>query len=468
MRKILDVRKILVTSLISTSLVASALFAPPIQAKSTKLSKDTVKIAIFSDPHYYAPELGTSGETFEKYLAGDRKLLAESKAILEAALEAIKKSDVDLVLVSGDLTKDGEYISHKQFSQYLKQLEDAGKKVFVIDGNHDIYNPHAVSFEGNQTTPVQQVSPSRFKSLYKDFGYSEAIAKDRNSLSYVVEPVEGVRILVMDSSLYDTNKEDNYPKTGGAFSAKRLSWIKEQVKLAQKEDKFVIGMMHHGVIEHFSMQDELFKDYVVDNWEDVSKDLAEAGLKIVFSGHFHANDVVKKEVDKDHFLFDIETGSLLTYPSPYRIVEVAPNKKVTIRTKKITDIDYDMDGKKFPDYAKEFLIDGLNGLVPQMLAGVLIDQGMPPQDAVVAAEKLANTEVAPSITVKTLLVNAMVRHYQGDEKMDKQTKAIVDGMVSSHDPMTQLLGNTLTSLLNDPSPRDNNLTIDLETGKVTR
>ncbi|MGC5325982.1 metallophosphoesterase family protein [Brevibacillus sp. SYSU BS000544] len=455
-------------TLLSTTLLASAVFPPVIQAKSTKSSKEAVKIAIFSDPHYYAPELGTSGEAFEKYLAGDRKLLAESKAILESAVEAIKKSDVDLVLVSGDLTKDGEYISHKQFTEYLKQLEEAGKQVFVIDGNHDINNPHAVKFEGDQTTPVQQVTPSRFKSLYKDFGYSEAIAKDRNSLSYVVEPVEGLRILVMDSALYDTNKEDNYPKTGGAFSSKRLNWIKEQLEQAQNEDKFVIGMMHHGIVEHFSMQEELFKDYVVDDWEDVSKELAEAGLKVVFSGHFHANDVVKKEVDNDHFLFDIETGSLLTYPSPYRIVEVTPNEKMTIRTKKITDIDYDMGGKKFPAYAKEFLIAGLNGLVPQMLAGVLIEQGMPPQDAIAAAEKLANTEVAPSITVKALLVNAMVAHYQGDERMDKQTKAIVEGMQASSDPMTQLLGNALTSLLNDPSPRDNNLTIDLKTGKVTR
>lgn len=123
-------------------------------------------------------------------MASDRKLLAESKAILESAMEAIKKSDVDLVLFSGDLTKDGEYISHKQFTEYLKQLEKAGKQVFVINGNHDINNPHAVKFEGDKTTPVQQVTPSRFKSLYKDFGYGEAIAKDRYSLSYVVEPVE--------------------------------------------------------------------------------------------------------------------------------------------------------------------------------------------------------------------------------------------------------------------------------------
>lgn len=461
-------KKILFASMACAALLSGTLFPQTIQAKTAKSTERTFKIAIFSDPHYYAPELGTSGEAFEKYLEGDRKLLAESKAILESAVEAIKKSDVDLVLVSGDLTKDGESISHKQFAGYLKQLEEAGKQVFVVNGNHDIYNPDAVQFEGDKTIPVKQLTPSQFKSVYKNYGYQEAIAKDRNSLSYVVEPIEGVRILVMDSSLYNTNREDQAPTTGGAFSSKRFSWIKEQMKEAEKDGKFMIGMMHHGAIEHFPMQEELFKDYVVDNWEEVSSDLAKAGLKVVFTGHFHANDVVKTEVDDGHFLFDIETGSLVTYPSPYRIVEVEPNKKMTIRTQKITGIDYDMGGKRFPEYAKEFLVQGLNGLVPQMLAGVLIEQGTPPQDALAAAEKLANTEVAPSVTIKTLLVNAMVAHYKGDEKMDDQTKAIVDGMLASSDHTTQLLGNTLNSLLNDPNPSDNHLTIDLQTGKVTR
>lgn len=85
------------------------------------------KIAVISDPHYYAPELGTTGTAFNNYLAADRKMIAESKAILESTIESIKNSDAESVLVSGDLTKDGELLSRQQFAEHMKQLEDVGK-----------------------------------------------------------------------------------------------------------------------------------------------------------------------------------------------------------------------------------------------------------------------------------------------------------------------------------------------------
>ena len=40
------------------------------------------KFLVISDPHYFDPELGTSGSAFEEYLEGDRKLIAESDAIM--------------------------------------------------------------------------------------------------------------------------------------------------------------------------------------------------------------------------------------------------------------------------------------------------------------------------------------------------------------------------------------------------
>jgi len=440
--------------------------ALPVQAKEQHAEIEPVKIAIFSDPHYYAPELGTSGEAFEKYLAGDRKLLAESKAILEAALDDIMESDADVVLISGDLTKDGEKISHEQFAKYLKKVEKSGKKVYVIEGNHDIYNPHAVSFEGNKTKAVEHISPKEFKSIYKDFGYGEAIAKDSNSLSYVVEPAEGIRLIVMDSSLYSTNLEDGYPKTSGAFSRSRFKWIENQIEEAQSEGKLVLGMTHHGIIEHFSLQDEFFPDYVVENWQDVSRRLANLGMKAVFTGHFHSHDIVKKETKEDNFLFDIETGSLVTFPSPYRFIEITDDYKMKISTKTVKDIDYDTDGLPFPEYAKQFLEDGLEKLVPGMLAELLIKQGVKEQDAIEQAQRLAQKEVGNNLTIGDLLAGGMIAHYQGDEETDKRLEKVIEQLADSKDEMTRTLGKALSSLYQDTRPNDSKLTIDLKTGKI--
>ncbi|WP_134686975.1 metallophosphoesterase family protein [Brevibacillus migulae] len=449
-----------------TATLLGSYTALPVQAKEQQAEIEPVKIAIFSDPHYYAPELGITGEAFEKYLAGDRKLLAESKAILEAALDDIMESDADVVLISGDLTKDGEKISHEQFAEQLKKVEKSGKKVYVIEGNHDIYNPHAVSFEGSKTKPVDHISPKEFKSIYKDFGYGEAIAKDPNSLSYVVEPSEGIRLIVMDSALYSTNLKDDYPKTGGAFSSSRFKWIENQIKEARSEGKLVLGMTHHGIIEHFSLQDEFFPDYVVKNWQTVSKRLADLGMKAVFTGHFHAHDIVKKETNNDRFLFDIETGSLVTYPSPYRFIEITDDYEMKISTKTVKEIDYDTDGKSFPEYSRQFLEDGLDKLVPAMLAELLIEQGVPQQEALKQAQQLAKKEIGNDLTIGDLLAGGMIAHYRGDEQTDKSLEMVIEQLIDSKDDMTRTLGEALDSLYHDTRPKDGKLTTDLETGKI--
>lgn len=414
-----------------------------------------VKIAVFADPHYFAPELlEQPSEPFDAYLAQDRKLLAESAAIARAAVDAIKASDVQIVLVPGDLTKDGELLSHRQFAALLAELEAAGKKVYVIDGNHDLNNPGAYKYEGDIRTPVENVSPAEFKSIYAAFGYGEAIASDPNSLSYVVEPVPGLRLVAMDSALYDPHQG------AGALDAERLGWITEQVSAAVAQGKTVLGMMHHGLIDHFSVQRSYFPDYVVRDADQVAAELAASGLRVVFTGHFHAQDIVQKQFG-GKTLYDIETGSLVTYPSPYRIVELTPDHELKIATHRIESIDYDTGGKDFPTYARAYLVEGLNGLVPQIVASILMEQGLPQEQALQQANAMLSTPVAGDLTAKDLVVNAMVSHYQGDETIDPQLEPAIQAMAASTDPLTSMLGQVLLSLGTDPAPADNDLTIDL-------
>ncbi|MCX5883481.1 MAG: metallophosphoesterase [Deltaproteobacteria bacterium] len=133
-------------------------------------SGQTVRFAVFSDPHFYDSALGTSGEAFEAYLNGDRKMLRESEAILKAAISGMKQDNIQFVLLSGDMTKDGELSSHTKIAAYLKDLEDSGIQVYVVPGNHDINNPDAVSYSGDTTTPVPNISPDDFVQIYGQFG----------------------------------------------------------------------------------------------------------------------------------------------------------------------------------------------------------------------------------------------------------------------------------------------------------
>jgi len=44
-----------------------------------------------------------------------------------------------------------------------------------------------------------------------------------------------------------------------------------------------------------------------------------AGIRLIFTGHYHANDIVEFTND-GKTLYDIQTGSLVTPPYSYRIM----------------------------------------------------------------------------------------------------------------------------------------------------
>ena len=74
----------------------------------------------------------------------------------------------------------------------------AGIKTFVIPGNHDVRNPSAKYFDGDETIPAEGVAAEEFASIYRDFGYGDDDLRDPNSLSYVCEPVPGLTLLALD------------------------------------------------------------------------------------------------------------------------------------------------------------------------------------------------------------------------------------------------------------------------------
>jgi 3',5'-cyclic AMP phosphodiesterase CpdA len=187
---------------------------------------------VFSDPHIYDTSLGTEGNAFESYLADDRKLLRESTEILESAVTAIENEKASLVLIPGDMTKDGERNSHELVVSYLEQLEASGKQVYVVPGNHDIRNGHSYKYVGDTAVRVPNITPAEFADMYGDFGYKEAIYRDTASLSYVAEPQSGLWLLALDGCRYAENIENETPITDGKFSTATLQWIEEMLEKA--------------------------------------------------------------------------------------------------------------------------------------------------------------------------------------------------------------------------------------------
>ena len=125
----------------------------PILASAGQMDTKTIRIVVFSDPHVMAPELLVSeGEAWTNYISGQRKMVDYSQALFDEMVAKIKdEKKPDLVLITGDLTKDGEQLSHKYVISRLDELRKVGIPTLVIPGNHDT---NAVSFDGATTTAV--------------------------------------------------------------------------------------------------------------------------------------------------------------------------------------------------------------------------------------------------------------------------------------------------------------------------
>ena len=404
------------------------------------LGSKTLKIAVLSDLHFMDPSLLKSdGSAFQMYLMQDPKLLAESGAILQQILRKLVIEKPDLVLISGDLTKDGELVSHKSL---LKQLQILGLnhiKVLVVPGNHDINNPDAKLFNGDNATSVATITPDNFKSLYADYGYKSAISRDPNSLSYVSEPFKDIRILALDANEY-YNNTPLYCVVAGKIKDGTMVWAKKQLADAKAKGKTVIGMMHHGIVEHFMGESAIFPDYLVDNWGAKADELMQAGLKVIFTGHFHANDATMRTTG-NLSLVDIETGSPVIYDSPLRIVNLV-NDKLYINTEHIERISYPgLNGISFHEYEKAFSLKGFEFQAKYMLMN-------PPYNV---PEDVA-TQIAP------VFANGMLAHFGGDETISAETAVQIQA-ISEISPD---LANIIYGLYTDLPPADNKLVVDLK------
>ena len=324
--------------LLSLLLAVVLVFTLTVPALAADKPQDmNLRIAVMSDLHYFSPDMIADTADFEHALNSDRKLLKESSAILHEKFEQVRADKPDILLVSGDLTKDGEQECHAALAKQLQQLQQdvPGLKIYVINGNHDIRNYNAKNFNtaDGKAVPATRTEPEDFKRIY-DFVYSDptvlatftpAEGNKAGGLSYVARPVEGLTVIAMDTCRYssdNTSNGDDEHETSGAISADLEKWVIEQTAAAKARGDLVIGLEHHGLVPHFDVQPTILPMYLVNGYERIAQEYADAGMSVVFTGHMHAVDIAAMTTKAGNTFYDIETGSALTYPCPVRFVDL--------------------------------------------------------------------------------------------------------------------------------------------------
>lgn len=287
--------------------------------------------AVMSDVHLFAPELWSDCPDYTTAENSDRKMFRESSDILDKALADVVAAKPDMVLVPGDLTKDGERACHTwvrdRFEATKAELAAAGAdtQFYVINGNHDLNNHHGKDFSGGSAADAVRTDPLTYKSLWAECGYTDTVVYDADgtadgSLSYVAHPCPGLTLIAVDTCKYNVAAEDGTlaQETSGHVSADLLAWVCDQAREARAAGDVVVAFQHHGIVPHFGYEPVIFGEYLVDEYETVAKAYAEAGISAVFTGHMHANDIAAATYG-ENTIYDIETGSLVTYPSRMRM-----------------------------------------------------------------------------------------------------------------------------------------------------
>lgn len=303
----------------------------PETAHAEEAYPERFTFAVMSDVHLFAPELWSDCPDYTTAENSDRKMFRESSDILDKALADVVAAKPDMVLVPGDLTKDGELVCHEwvrdRFAAARQQLAAAGvdTQFYVINGNHDLNNHHGKDFSGGSSADAERTDPLTYKSLWAECGYTDTVVYDADgtadgSLSYVAHPCSGLTLIAVDTCKYNVAAEDGTlaQETSGHVSADLLAWVCDQAREARAAGDVVVAFQHHGIVPHFGYEPVIFGEYLVDDYEAVAKAYADAGISAVFTGHMHANDIAAATYG-ENTIYDIETGSLVTYPSRMRM-----------------------------------------------------------------------------------------------------------------------------------------------------
>ena len=307
------------------------------------LADDGYRLLVATDMHFIAPGLTDHGAYFTAMTENsDGKLMRYSEEIMDAFLAEAIAQKPDAVLLTGDLTFNGALLSHTALAAKLHDAEAAGLRIYVLTGNHDLYNPNAAAFSGESFTRIPFAVSQDFRRIYADFGFNEALSVDEDSLSYVAALNEGTRLMMLDfNTLHDPC----------GISDKSLVWVEAQLKQAQEAGLKMLAAGHQNLF-----QLTMFNGgYVIGNAERLAALFRQYGVELYLSGHLHCQHWKTAQG-----LTEIATSALSVSPCQYGILTVTGDA-MHYETKE-TDIDAwaKAQGKtdekllRFSDYARDF------------------------------------------------------------------------------------------------------------------
>ena len=291
------------------------------------------KLVLATDLHYQSARAGDGGPAFQLFVErSDGKVIQYLPELLEAFLDEVIEEKPSALVLSGDITMNGERMNHEELAGRLARVQDAGVQVLVIPGNHDINNGHAAVYYGAEKESVDSIDGEDFYEIYRRYGYDQALSRDSSSLSYVYALDEKNWLLMLDSCQYEPEN-----KVEGRIKESTLAWMDEQLLKAREQGIFVLPIAHHNLLAQSRMYTT---QCAMDNNSEVIDLLQKYRLPLFFSGHLHVQRVRKHKAepgvdDGAYGIQEIITDALSIPPCQYGEVVWDEDGSISYETRSV-------------------------------------------------------------------------------------------------------------------------------------
>lgn len=277
---------------------------------------------LLTDSHYVSKKNWVEGKPITFRERSDQITLKATPEILDTFIDKIiADSETDTVLFTGDNVNNCDMNSHYEFRERLERLVNAGKKVYVIYATHD----YSGSGEDNNwfsgcrytetgTEPIESMKKGGLYEFYCDYGPKQALSVHRESGSYSVKLGDRVRLI----AIVDNGDGGGYC---GLFED-GVEWLKNEIKAAENDGDYVLLATHHPVLPPWEIYRHVADHEMYGGYRELWKIMCENGVRVVFTGHTHIQNIRKYTDDNGNWFIDVSTVALANSAGKMRKVTV--------------------------------------------------------------------------------------------------------------------------------------------------
>lgn len=281
-------------------------------------SEKDITLVHISDPHYLSSSLFDYERLRDLMLRSDGKSTHIMDRVMDEFVSEMIKLKPEAVVITGDLTYNGEKDSHLELREKLRPLMEKGIKVYTTVGNHDtLTTPYALLKD--RVVETDGTSPLEGEEIWLDYGYGKAEYQDQASSSYLTNIKDDLWLLVLD-----TNNG-----SGGSVRKATLLWMDEVLKEVKEKGGRIISATHQNLFIH---NPRYTFGYQINNSENVVDIYRENGVKLNLSGHLHI-----QHITKENGITEIAAESFADWPLQYGVLKIGKDGAYSYSTKELRE-----------------------------------------------------------------------------------------------------------------------------------